>query len=174
MGTKNNVDSVQEITFENVKKTYIQLLDDSNKLISQYTLLIEEIYSINLPSSTSFHVLLFTKSSFKGSENKLQKLKSKILDYEHEVNNWNDKAQLIYFETSYPPKLDNPNMFINYLRQLNFLLYRMNQMVSDVKILYSSINLKIDEIQTQKEKVISNRRFYIALFVAFIGIILSL
>lgn len=173
MDGKQIIENVPEINFVNVKKSYFELLSDSNQLVGEYDELMRSIYSINIPLISSLEVLIFTNHSFQCCELETQQLMCKIRDFESKVNAWTYKAQKCYFDTECPPKLEEPEMLVNYIKQYNYLLDRIGQLISDIKVLYSSMNIKVDEINFKKDSVVGNKRFYIGLIIAFMGIILS-
>jgi hypothetical protein len=149
-----------KIDFINVKKSYYHHLEESNKLIQHYGEIMKTINDLKLPSASAWRVILDPNRSFKSILMEIENIGKSIKEFEERVNKWQSKASQIYFDTKFPPDLNQPEMEVNYINQQAYLLNRMNQLIRDIQILYTSIHIVISDVQRTKDNAVNTRRYF--------------
>ena len=158
--------TLANINFINVKSSYFHHLEESNILIEDYTKVMEKMIDLKIPSASSWSSIYFTKWKYKDVTTKVYDIKSDIEDHEKKVNAWVNKATEIYFDTNFPPNLDNPTMEANYINQQTFMLNRIDQLLRNIQTLYTSINTIISELRIMRDSAVNARRFQIGILIA--------
>ena len=158
------------IEFINVKKTYYHHLAQHILLVQDYDQIMKKLYGLNtnIPSASCWKVILRPKQSFKNILIEIEDVKKSIKELEEKVNKWESEATEIYFDTNFPPKLDQPEMKVNYMNQQIYLIDRINQLKRNMQTLYTSINILIGDVQTRKDNAINARRYYVGIMIAII------
>jgi hypothetical protein len=166
--------NISNINFINVRESYINCLRDSNELVDEYTKIMNRMLELKVPSSSSWKAIYCTKNQYAAITSNVENIKSEILTYEKKVNSWIDKATEIYFNTNFPPNLNDPNLLANYMNQQRFSINRIEQSIRDVQTLYTTINIFISEYRLSKDNAINSRRYQIGIVLAIITFLISL
>ncbi|MCI0454886.1 MAG: hypothetical protein L0Y68_07830 [Candidatus Dadabacteria bacterium] len=167
--------TLAHINLIDVKKTYYGLIDKSNSLNVEYDNIMKRLRYLNIPSASSFLSILLPDKSYKDIKVEIDNLKRNIEEVEKNVNKWIVEATELYFDTTFPPKLDQPEMGVNYINQQSYLLSHIDLLIRNIQTLYSSINILISEFQISKDSAVNTRRFYagiiLAVIFSFVGMI---
>lgn len=166
--------NISNINFINVRGSYINCLKSSNELVDEYTKIMNKMQELKVPSSSSWKAIYFTKNHYQAITHDIMNLQANISTYEQDVNLWIDKATEMYFNTNFPPKLDDPNFLVNYENQQRFVIHRIEQSIRNVQTLYTTIDLIISDYRLSRDSAVNSRRYQIGLMIAIAPFLITL
>lgn len=158
---------------KNSNQVFYEIIDQSNKLMERYTILMRRMESLQLPKAFDTEYLLRPEIRFKKAREEINEIGRTIVDLDqNQFIPWKNKSSDFIIKPDFIllPSLSELERQAVTSHYIDFIRYRIQQLTDSIRVMFQTINQESDRFENRLSNA---KQIKINVIIAALGYLLA-